>query len=653
MKKAILTILACAAAFASCQKPVVMVNAINLNQTTASVVEEGTVQLSATVLPDNAENKTLEWSSDNSAVATVNPQGLVTAVKAGTAKITAAATDGSGVKSTCTVEVAAKAIPVTKIDLQYTSYKLKVGETLSNPATVKPDDATNKVVVYSSDKTDVASVDDKGLITAKAAGTAKIKATATDGSGVTSAECEVTVIAPKSMFLKFESATIKVGGKTVSQKVWYGSIEKFSEREDVDNATWASADTGVATVDNTGKVTAVAPGNTTVTVSDADGNSASFPVKVLAATVVDYDNNYGVQVLPCDNFTTPAWKTKGTFSLTEGYVAGTQRITVEPLTGYKLYEVNFYENPCDASKIENPALYLRLYIDDVSKITLNGAGEIELRSNCESSYSESEEICWPWSYWCADATGANPINAKQHLKNGWNNIVLPFALSHQGQTTSNLAGFRKNKISYLRIFQDPNNSKTGACIKIDQVRIVDATEFDNCDNFDRWYDRMTDNNACLTSFDTENKVEGTGCFSVNNHFLDGPVSALRLEFKSPNWAGREYSLPADQDASNSALKFQFWVDDAEAFNNQIIVVELSSELVNDAHNFAWPCQPSTLKLKNGWNTITLPFSACGGDTSATSKRDLRKINYFRLVLNPVAPYARHTYKIDDIRIVKQ
>lgn len=652
MKKAILTILACAAVLTSCQKEVVLVSAINLNQTTASVVEEGTVQLSATVLPDNAENKTLEWSSDNAAVATVNPQGLVTAVKAGTAKITAAATDGSGVKSTCTVEVTAKAIPVTKIDLQYTSYKLKVGETLSNPATVKPDDATNKVVAYSSDKTDVASVDDKGLITAKAAGTAKIKATATDGSGVVSAECEVTVIAPKTMFLKFENATIKVGGKTVTQSVWYGSVDKFAEREDVDNPTWTSGDTAVATVDK-GKVTAVAPGSTTVTVTDADGNSASFPVKVLAATVVDYDYNYGVQVLPCDNFTSPEWKTKGTFSLTEGYVSGTQRITVAELTGYKLFEVNFYDKPCDASKIQNPALYLRIYIDDVTKIALSGGGEIELRSNCESTYAETEEITWPWNYWCADATNAHPTNAKHHLKNGWNNIVLPFALSHQGQTTSDLGGFRKNKISYLRIFQEPGIAKVGACIKIDQVRIVDATEFDNCDNFDMWYDRMTDNNACLCSLDTEVKTEGKGSFSVNGHLLNGPVSALRLEFKAPNWAGREYCLPADQDASNSTLQFQFWVDDADAFNQQIIVAELSSELVNDQHNFAWTLAANSLNLKNGWNTISLPFAACGGDTRPESLRDLRKINYFRLVLNPVAPYARHTYKIDDIRIIKK
>ena len=83
----------------------VAVSSIALNQTELFVNVEETAQLSATVLPENATNKKVVWESSNKAIATVDETGKVTAVAVGTCTITCSATDGSGVKAECQVDV--------------------------------------------------------------------------------------------------------------------------------------------------------------------------------------------------------------------------------------------------------------------------------------------------------------------------------------------------------------------------------------------------------------------------------------------------------------------------------------------------------------------------------------------------------------------
>lgn len=87
---------------------VIPVERITLNQTSATLSTESpnnTLQLTATVLPTNATNKTVSWTTSSSSVATVSSSGLVTAIATGTATITCSATDGSGVKATCSIKV--------------------------------------------------------------------------------------------------------------------------------------------------------------------------------------------------------------------------------------------------------------------------------------------------------------------------------------------------------------------------------------------------------------------------------------------------------------------------------------------------------------------------------------------------------------------
>ena len=228
------------------------VSGVTLSQDDAVLTVGGeTLTLTATVAPANAKDKTVSWTTSNDAVATVDANGVVTAVSAGTATITATATNGTDDTSddktaTCTVTVTqnykvtladgtedsgnwtispanpqpgdvvtityggtkkvksvkavkkAAVIKVTIITLNKTETTINVGstETLSVTA-IDPSNATDKTYTWNSDNTAVATVDADGVVTAKAAGTANITATANDGSGVT-ATCAVTVIVPVS-----------------------------------------------------------------------------------------------------------------------------------------------------------------------------------------------------------------------------------------------------------------------------------------------------------------------------------------------------------------------------------------------------------------------------------------------------------------------
>lgn len=172
----------------------VPVTGVSLNTSTLNLIEGGTDTLTATVEPNNATNRNVTWSSDNPSVATVN-NGVVSAVSEGTATITVTAQGDSTKSASCTVTVTAAAVPVTGVTLSQTQaslYSNRTPNTLTLTATVAPDNATNQAVTWTSSDSAVATVDQNGVVTAVAPGTAVITATAADGSRA-SASCTVTV----------------------------------------------------------------------------------------------------------------------------------------------------------------------------------------------------------------------------------------------------------------------------------------------------------------------------------------------------------------------------------------------------------------------------------------------------------------------------
>ncbi len=174
------------------------VTSINLNKSTINLKVGDQETLNATVTPNDADDKTVTWSSDTTSVATVDQTGKVTAVAKGTATITVTTVDGNKT-ATCAVTVAeedldVEYVPLDSIKLSSSSLSLKVGETNSIQLTLTPPDADIETVSWKSSKESVATVDNTGKITAVGEGTAIITVTVTDKSGNTkTATVSVTV----------------------------------------------------------------------------------------------------------------------------------------------------------------------------------------------------------------------------------------------------------------------------------------------------------------------------------------------------------------------------------------------------------------------------------------------------------------------------
>ena len=259
----------------------VNVTEVSLDKTELTLTEGETETLTATVKPDNADNRKVTWSSDKTEVATVDGDGKVTAVKAGEAVVTVTTEDG-GKTATCKVTVKAKTVSVTEVTLDRTELTLTEGEAETLTATVRPDNADNRKVTWSSDKTEIATVDGAGKVTAVKAGEAVVTVTTEDGGKT--ASCKVTV---KAKAVNVTEVTLDKTELTLTE----GGTETLTATVKPDNAdnrkvTWSSDKTEVATVDGDGKVTAVKAGEAVVTVTTEDGGkTATCKVTVKAKAV--------------------------------------------------------------------------------------------------------------------------------------------------------------------------------------------------------------------------------------------------------------------------------------------------------------------------------------------------------------------------------
>ncbi len=158
----------------------VLATSISLNQATAEVAEGETLQLTATVLPQDATDRTVTWTSSNTAVATVDANGLVIAVAAGTATITATTNDGTNLTATCAVTVPQPVVVPEALELSEKAFRLKLTQT--HQVTVLTEGITD--VTWSSSDATIASVDANGVVTAHKNGIAIITATAANGASM-------------------------------------------------------------------------------------------------------------------------------------------------------------------------------------------------------------------------------------------------------------------------------------------------------------------------------------------------------------------------------------------------------------------------------------------------------------------------------------
>ena len=227
------------------------IESITLSQSTANLIKGESLTLTATVVPDNA-TKAITWSTSDASIAVVDANGVVTAISAGTATITAMAGD-----KVALCQVTVENIAVSGITLSQSAASLLKGELLTLTATVVPADAFDKTVTWSTSDESIAAVDGNGVVTAVAEGTATITATA----GGHSAACLITV-----------EKGVAVSGITLQDRAFLVEGEVLSLTANIvpNNATnktviWNSSDESIVNVDDNGVVTAVAEGRATIT----------------------------------------------------------------------------------------------------------------------------------------------------------------------------------------------------------------------------------------------------------------------------------------------------------------------------------------------------------------------------------------------------
>ena len=187
-----------------------LVQAIALNATQKEVIVGDSFTLTATLSPENATNRNVIWKLVSGDAISLSNTGVIQAKKVGEALVRAEAADGSGITAECKVVV--KPRLVQTISLNSTKKDLLVGESFALTATVMPENATNRNVIWKLVSGDAISLSNTGVIQAKKVGEALVRAEAADGSSI-SAECKV-VVKPRlvqAISLKLEKDTVAVG----------------------------------------------------------------------------------------------------------------------------------------------------------------------------------------------------------------------------------------------------------------------------------------------------------------------------------------------------------------------------------------------------------------------------------------------------------
>lgn len=221
------------------------------NETTISVGE--TLQLNYEIYPPNVTYPYILWHSSNRETVNVDQDGRITGLKEGESIITA---NCGNVSDTCLVKVIFT--QPTSIQIQPEQVELKIGDTQQFIATVEPENASYKTVIWESSNPDVATVDENGLVTAYSSGSAII--TAEDALGHT-ASAQVTVYA-RAAGISIEPSTpqeIYIGNV-----LWLKAIVTPEDASDRD-VTWESSNPYVAKVDKNGKVIAYKGGKAIIT----------------------------------------------------------------------------------------------------------------------------------------------------------------------------------------------------------------------------------------------------------------------------------------------------------------------------------------------------------------------------------------------------
>lgn len=241
------------------------VTSLKLNKQSATLHPDESVALQADIQPANATDESIAWKSSNSAVASVDEKGRVTALKSGTAVISAVMKNGLRAECKITVKIA---VDYVQLDSAYKD--VYVTQTGQLNATVYPEDATNKKVKWRSTNTSVVRVDQTGHYKALKSGFAYIYATSEDNEHI-ERFCEINVnVPPVEVNIQESSLNLKRGQ---SYQLNYTAYSPTG----VDVAfKWESVDPKIASVNQKGVITALREGVISITLNSSYNNGGDM-----------------------------------------------------------------------------------------------------------------------------------------------------------------------------------------------------------------------------------------------------------------------------------------------------------------------------------------------------------------------------------------
>ncbi len=268
-------------AYAECEVTVVgsaeeydddYIQEITLNKEDVSVAVGGTYKLSADIYPEDVKYDDIEWSSDDEDIATVSQSGTITGKKTGTTTIYVEAEDGDAYAE-CEVKVtnsySDQGVSVTGIKLDDSTYDMYVDDEITLDYAISPSNASNKDVRWLTSDSKIVSIDDDGVLTAHKSGEVEIIVETVDGLKYDMCDIKVYLTGDdpvSSVELTSSSLTML---PDATEQLSYKVLPASAENKDV---SFKSSNTSVAKVSSSGKITAVAAGTATITVTTDDGN---------------------------------------------------------------------------------------------------------------------------------------------------------------------------------------------------------------------------------------------------------------------------------------------------------------------------------------------------------------------------------------------
>ena len=432
------------------------------------IAKDGTYQLE---LKKVLDEDLFTWSSNNEDVAIVDQYGLVTGIHAGEATITVTESDGR--KTSTRVTVTSEEVLIDEITI--TNQTIAVGEKITLTPTISPSNGLT-ILTWSSNREDVATVDENGVVTGLKNGTATITVTTHNGK---TARAKITVdeSIPASISLTGCTGGIAIG-TPIQLTVNYTPSSTSS------TITWKSSDTNIATVSG-GKVTAKNVGNVTITATTKNGKSATCNLKVspmaitkLSTSTTSFSLDQGasktinVEFTPSNakNYYTLTWKSSNTEVATvdsKGKVVGVNpgQSTITASAGGKSISVVVTVNASSVTSVEMSGCQSSIEVGETFTLTAKAL----------PTTAKNTTISWSSSDTSVATVSSGKVTAKD------TGTVTITASTSNGQKATCKVTVNKPTVSNLQL------SVSSATLSVNGTKTITATTNLSSSVFNKYY----------------------------------------------------------------------------------------------------------------------------------------------------------------------